>query len=273
MSRCTNKATPPQEIEHALGVFCVAVASAKSWLPDLVEHQPWAAHRWPKVSVEDWLQCYSDTARPDGTTPPLLGPTLLAVLDSEDCPTGQSWPPDREFAGWFLARKSEEPLHSGEVWFRKPTVQFFLRAWLPCWALHQATPHQLLIRARADCEDSLDKLLRLDKSCILHDQLRARWHAVVNHSRASVRKRMMKALNGHPKWDLGPRNVRGRLAGLISQVTTACDQRITSTQIAKIFDAVEQATDGALVDTDVPVGAALTKAIQRHRCWPMPTLT
>ena len=144
---------------------------------------------------------------------------------------------------------------------------------MPCWVLHQATPYQLLKRARADCEDSLDKLLRLDKSCILHEKLRARWHAMMNHSRASVRKRMMKALSSPPKIDLRPKVIRGRLAGLISQIATACSQGMTSTQIARIFDSVAQAKSGALVDRKTPVSESLTKAIQRHRDWPMPSLS
>ncbi|MCA9292798.1 MAG: hypothetical protein KDA20_03195 [Phycisphaerales bacterium] len=144
---------------------------------------------------------------------------------------------------------------------------FFFRVWLPCWLVYHKLPGQLLREARLGDDDALDKLLRLDKSVLGDPGIAQRWHAITLRGSALERRRLVAALKGKPKGSFDGAWVRSGLAGMISQMAKTFGCTATAPEIAAIFDAVEQ-RNGNLVDSKLPVGESLAKAIQRNRDWP-----
>ncbi|MBL4698097.1 MAG: hypothetical protein JKX70_04610 [Phycisphaerales bacterium] len=148
--------------------------------------------------------------------------------------------------------------------------QFYFRAWLPCWILHQTTPGTLLRKARSGDDNALDHLLRLDKS-IIHDPVIAeRFHKAMHGRVQRERDLLLNALAGKPKGKLSKQSMKYGLSGMISQLAKESQTTITAPEITQLFDLITQVETGQLRDTHIPAGETFTRAISRNnKNWPM----
>lgn len=147
-----------------------------------------------------------------------------------------------------------------------PEGQFMFQVAIPCVVLYREPPGRLLHRARHGDDDAFEKLLLLDKSVIADPVLFRRWHDLANDRKPSARRRFREALAGFPKNRVDAKSVRVAFAGLLSAMAEREGFKLTGPEIRDWFGMFQLEN---LTDQDMPGGEALTKAIQRHRDWPI----
>lgn len=154
------------------------------------------------------------------------------------------------------------------VLFSVPEMIFFTRVWAPCLFLYGNYPTRLLRKARQGDNDALENLLRLDQTVIADKKIIELYHQGKVAKKKATYNLFTKALSKKPKVKLTRRKIENELAGLISAVSSSLGQRLTTPDIAELFDAISKDT-GKDNDTDFfkdqNQPGALTKAVNRAR--------
>lgn len=153
---------------------------------------------------------------------------------------------------------AREAIGRAEVLF---TVMVSLRCWYECGE----APVKVLRRARQGDLDALETILRVDKAVVRDKQIAQQIHeaAVSNPARF---ERIANAFRGGLTAKANRRKVNCMLAGLISNVSEFCGERLEGREIRALFDAVARDTGRGRVCEDLPESReAFQKAIQRER--------
>lgn len=187
---------------------------------------------------------------------------------------GIPFPPDDATLRVMLAAETGNTAAPGEddvidSLLISPAGQFYFRVWLPCWILYREYPPRLLRRARGGDLDALEKLLRLDKTVIHDPRIAERVHQLTHAGAKRDRDQILDAIQGKPKGRLDAKGMRYGVAGLISQLAIVFHTRVTASEIAALFDAIERVRTGQLTDTRIATGETFAKAVQRNRTWPL----
>ncbi len=268
---------------------------------------PWTAP--DECAIREWLAMYrrhrlmqDDLAA--GVAPPsefgasevLDGCRELSRMDREDVAAevaelpeevlqellrslvGTPFPPDvRTLRAMFEGFEAEAEVDDADDEARfdsmvaSPAGQFYFRVWLPCWVLHREYPQRLLRAARCGDIDALERLLRIDKFVLADQRVAPHVARVMSEGPKVKRDQLLAALSGKPRERLTPKAVRSGLSALISQLAFLFRSSVTATEIAALFDGIEQVRTGE-VDVELPVAENLTRAIHRNRNWPsLPT--
>jgi hypothetical protein len=148
-----------------------------------------------------------------------------------------------------------------------PEFLFLMKVTLPCWLLYNENCARLLRKAMLGDSDSLEKLLRLDKSLVQHPRIN-QW---ITHYSFQKDKRIFEnlteAIKNPPRAKVTLAKVKYCFAGFISYLTELLKNRLSAPDIQNLFDAV--AIDygyDALRDPDLPDSPeAFAKAVQRER--------
>lgn len=202
-----------------------------------------------------------------------VAPESFGALANLFVPT--PFPPDEKFLRKILTDLESASEAEAEDQGVTPTGflasaegQFFIRVWMPCFVMYRTYPAPLLRQAGDGDLDSLEKLLRLDKSVVADPRIAHHWHAIMQGEDFKTRKRMLDAISGKPKGKLDKKGIRLALSSLISQWARAMKCEITAPQITELFDRIEQLRSGH-ADTALPESKeAFAKAVQRNRDWP-----
>tara|TARA_R110002072_G_scaffold98538_3_gene216785 strand:- start:331 stop:1278 length:948 start_codon:yes stop_codon:yes gene_type:complete len=184
---------------------------------------------------------------------------------------GVPFPPETQMLKKMLLdhnTKTEDDSEIVDELYESVSVQFFIRVWMPCWVLYRELPGILIRKSRLGDHDSLDKLLRLDKSVVHDPRIAQIWHDIMHNGSKSDRKRFKNAMADGPKVKLTARSLKLGLAGLISQLAIQSRSPVTSIEIRKLFDSISKIRSGG-IDTSMPESPdAMRKDLQRQRNWP-----
>lgn len=147
-----------------------------------------------------------------------------------------------------------------------PEGLFFLKVVFPCWILYAEHHSYLLRKARQGDIESLEKILRLDKT-LTGDRLINRQLMESISADPFKFDRITKAIASKPKEQSTLPRIKIFLAGFISVLSEFFGHKFTAPEIQSLFDAV--AIDygyDELRDPDLPDSPeAFSKAIQRER--------
>lgn len=147
-----------------------------------------------------------------------------------------------------------------------PEIIFFLKITFPCWILYAENHTILLRKARQGNIESLEKMLRLDKTLTRDRLINEQITKSISEDPIKF-DYITKAIRSKPKEQNTLPRIKTSLAGLISVLSEELGHRFTAPQIKELFDAVaiDYSID-ELIDTDLPDSPeALSKAIQRER--------
>jgi hypothetical protein len=159
----------------------------------------------------------------------------------------------------------EPPDRFDESILRQPEAQFFIRVWMPCVVLYGDYPPRVLRRARRGDLGAICDLIRLDKAVVYERGIAQQIHKAYVGNRArhdSISRAFRQSI---PRMSL--KSVKARLAGALSHLTDAIDNRLSSAEIQSLFDAIERSLSKGRhqVDSDLPGGESLKKMVQRER--------
>lgn len=171
----------------------------------------------------------------------------------------------------------EQPLDPvRKVWFsnyltdNEQKLGFFLFLYFPSLMIYQKSPYLLYREAAAGNIESIEKLLKLDP-LMQHDKVIGRHIQNLRFSNstndyerltAAVHK---LAITDYSDISEARKRSKVEIAAMIKAVSQLAGKRLTSTMIAKLFHAyAKDKNREALIDTDIPEGESLIKAINRH---------
>jgi hypothetical protein len=95
---------------------------------------------------------------------------------------------------------------------------FFLGLYMPCWIQYGASPRELLIRARSGDQDSVIKLLRLDKNILDDDAVRKAWKDAQYSRNSKIQGDFRNAMYGDPLTRIDIVHVKKVLGALIWRI-------------------------------------------------------
>jgi hypothetical protein len=147
----------------------------------------------------------------------------------------------------------------------KPEIKFLLQVSLPCTLLYKIHPLKLLRKARSGDFESLEKLVRLDSSVIHEKRIAEYIHSKRNNQ--LFQDKIASAISGSINEKVSRRNMKVRIAGLISYFTMAFGSKFNEPVIRELFDAIAKDKGVGNIDTDLPdAPETFAKGIQRERC-------
>ena len=148
-----------------------------------------------------------------------------------------------------------------------PEFLFLMKVDFPCLFLYHESPGRIFRKARLGDPDSLDKLLRLDKTIIQHPRI-SKWFS---HYSSKEDKRLIgnlsEAIPKPPRPKISLNKEKYRIAGFISYFTELLGKRLNAPEIQSLFNAVaiDYGID-VLIDSDLPDSPeAFEKAVRRER--------
>jgi hypothetical protein len=142
-----------------------------------------------------------------------------------------------------------------------PEFIFFIRVLVPCFSLYGTSPLNLLRQAQNGDDESLEKLIRLDKSIIFEPKISEIIHqaqAMKKQERMSIIK---KAFISKPKAKMNMKTIKFHLGGLVSYYSIAMKQKITAADINNLFDAISLDMNG---DFDQDIGEMTPEAFAKN---------
>ena len=148
-----------------------------------------------------------------------------------------------------------------------PDFLFLMKVTLPCWLLYNENCARLFRKARLGSVESMDKLLRLDKTTIQHSRIN-KWISYYSFEKDKrIVENLTEAIRNPPRAKITLAKVKYCLAGFISYLTELLNYRLSAPEIQSLFDAVaiDYGNDD-LRDPNLPDSPeAFAKAIQRER--------
>ena len=155
-----------------------------------------------------------------------------------------------------------------------PEVRFYLQVWIPCVLIYGIYPPNMLMKARHDDDNAIEKLLRLDSSVINDPLIGEILHRAAVAKRQGKMSLVAQALKTQPKVKLDLQTIKYSLSGLISVISITLGQKLQAMEIHLLFDAIARDTGKGAIDEDLIVTPeAFEKAIQRARAfWQIPHL-
>jgi hypothetical protein len=148
----------------------------------------------------------------------------------------------------------------------KSAVIFFLRVLFPCLNIYGMYPRELLGRARQGDIDALEKLIRLDKSAIFDRKISEIVHQAQAEKTPGKMSRIKEAFRSSPKIYMTRTKIKYLLGGLISLMSEAMRNKITATEIDRLFNAIAlDMGKGGVQPGAVRTTEEFQKAIQRYR--------
>jgi hypothetical protein len=160
--------------------------------------------------------------------------------------------------------KEQEALTDRQV--RQPEVQFFMRVWFPCLIAYGQWPTRLLASARRGNLDALYKLLRIDKSILADPFIADHLHQAYASGRKGAFGKLAVAVKG-PAKKMKRRQVKVRLASLISLLAKIFGTTVTAPEIQELFDAVAAAKrkNSTRVDVELPDPETFSREVRLTR--------
>ena len=145
-------------------------------------------------------------------------------------------------------------------------VLFFLRVLFPCFNVYRVYPIDLLRNAESGDNESLKNLLRLDKSAIFHAKIREIVHKAQGEKKQQRMSDIKKAFGSAPNPITNPQKIRSSLAGLIQLISIRMKQKITVSEIYRLFNAIELDMGWGGVDPeDIKMKKTDEKTVKHYR--------
>jgi hypothetical protein len=150
---------------------------------------------------------------------------------------------------------------------RTPEIEFVTRIWIVCFMYYGKYPGKIMRKARHGDLESIEKLLRLDKSLLGDPMIREYIRRYSSEKDKSRLKMLSKALGDSVKRiKVTPRSVKYKMGGMLSYFSMRVGHPLTELQIRELFDAVVREAGEGEIDTDLPESLeAFCKAIKRER--------
>lgn len=160
--------------------------------------------------------------------------------------------------------REQEGLTDKQV--RQPEIQFFMRVWFPCVIAYGQWPTRLLAKARRGDLDALYKLLRIDKSILADPFIADHLHQAYASGRKGAFGKLAVAVKSSTK-KMKRRQVKVRLAGLISLLARIFNTTVTAPEIQELFDAVAAAKrkNSTMVDVELPDPETFSREVRLIR--------
>lgn len=138
----------------------------------------------------------------------------------------------------------------------KPELLFFIRVIFPCLILHGELPSSLLRKSRNGDEESLIKIVRIDKSVIFDKIISQNLHLLSFNN--PHRFEILNASLAKKPPSVSKSKLKSNFVGLLSKIghlyeDTLGVRPLTSTQIRLRFDQEAQRQGQGLIDIDLPI--------------------
>jgi hypothetical protein len=145
-------------------------------------------------------------------------------------------------------------------------IIFLLRVLFPCVTIYRVFPIDLLRNAESGDNESLKNLLRLDKSAIFHPKIREMIHQAQAEKKQERIYIIKKAFGSRPVVTMNPQKIRSSLAGLIQLISIRTKQKITVSEIYRLFNAIELDMGwGGVYPEEVKMKKTDEKTVKQYR--------
>jgi len=171
-----------------------------------------------------------------------------------------------EFSGNKLDQETKKKF---DAFFAKSSLEgsFFALVNFPCYILYRQHPTHLYRSARSGNVKSLKKLVSLDP-LLLHDPYIGKAIQKIRLSKKSAQYwPILEATINSPKAKIENKTFKYSIAGYISAIAFLIKFKLTSTDIANLFHAVEKdvTKNPDAEDLDIPAAETFYKAVYRYR--------
>lgn len=171
-----------------------------------------------------------------------------------------------EFSGERLDPEAKKKF---DKFFSKFSLEssFFTLVSFPCYILYRQHPTSLYQSARSGNIKSLKKLVSLDP-LLLHDPYIGKAIQKIRLSNKSAQYwSILEATINSPKAKIENKTFKYSIAGYISALAFLIKFKLTSTDIADLFHAMEKdvTRDPSAEDFDIPAAETFYKAVYRYR--------
>ena len=144
---------------------------------------------------------------------------------------------------------------------------FVMQVYFPCIVYYKQLPFSLYSEAVAGDVESLDQLLRLDKSIIADCNIGQKWHEAMLAGYYPQRKKLIDAVAGTISAPDSLKHIKVHFGAMLQLVGKSVGCEISPSEIRNLFDAVERDKKNVNHrDVDLPAeDGALQKALSRAR--------